>query len=66
MGTGELKQELREKIIGCQYHKMQGDIRQLLDVYDRCLEDWGNSDELAEAAFLRGRQHFVWGATTTP
>lgn len=61
MGTGELKQELREKIIGCQYHKMQGDIRQLLDVYDRCLEDWGNSDELAEAAFLRGEAAFRMG-----
>lgn len=71
MKMGERKREIREKIITYQYHMAQGDIWQLLDAYDLCLESAHTSDELAEAAYLRadaafhmGRYHDTVGALT--
>ena len=61
MGIGGLKGEIREKIITYQYQTDQEDIWELLDSYDRCLEDDHTSDELAEAAFLRGDAAFHMG-----
>lgn len=61
MGIGELKRDVREKIITYQYHMAQEDIWELLDVYDQYLESAHTSDELAEAAFLRGDAAFHMG-----
>lgn len=61
MGIGELKRDIREKIITYQYHMSQEDIWELLDTYDQYLESSHTSDELAEAAFLRGDIAFHMG-----
>lgn len=61
MGIGELKRDIREKIISYPYHVVTEDIWELLDVYDNCLESASTSDELAEAAFLRGDVAFHMG-----
>lgn len=61
MGIGERKREIRERIITYQYHVAQEDIWELLDTYDRYLEESHTSDELAEAAFLRGEAAFHMG-----
>lgn len=61
MGIGALKRDIREKIISYQYGKTQDDIWELLDTYDMYLESSYTSDELAEAAFLRGDAAFHMG-----
>lgn len=61
MGSGELKRGIREKIITYQYHMDGDDIWELLDTYDRYLEDEHTADELAEAAFMRGDVAFHTG-----
>lgn len=61
MGIGELKQDIREKIIAFQYHSSAEDIWELLDRYDNYLESSGTQNELAEAAFLRGDVAFHMG-----
>ena len=61
MGIGGLKRDIREKIITYQYQKGQEDIWELLDSYDRYLEGEHTTDELAEAAFLRGDAAFHMG-----
>lgn len=61
MGISELKRDIREKIITYQYNMDQEDIWELLDTYDRYLADAHTTDELAEAAFLRGDAAFHMG-----
>lgn len=61
MGIGALKRDLREKIIIYQYNMAREDIWELLDTYDMYLESAHTSDELAEAAFLRGDAAFHMG-----
>lgn len=61
MGIGEMKRDIREKIISYQYHIATEDIWELLDTYDNYLESASTSDELAEAAFLRGDAAFHMG-----
>lgn len=61
MGIGEIKQDIREKIIAFPYHTQTEDIWELLDRYDNYLESAGTQDELAEAAFLRGDAAFHMG-----
>lgn len=61
MGIEERKREIREKIVTHPYHMTPEDIWELLDTYDRCLEESHTSDELAEAAFLRGDAAFHMG-----
>ena len=61
MGIGELKRDIRERIITYQYQTEQEDIWELLDSYDRYLETDHTTDELAEAAFLRGDAAFHMG-----
>lgn len=61
MGIGELKQDIREKIIAFQYYASAEDIWELLERYDNYLESSGTQDELAEAAFLRGDVAFHMG-----
>ncbi len=61
MGIGEMKRDIREKIISYQYHTATEDIWELLDTYDNYLESASTSDELAEAAFLRGDAAFHMG-----
>ena len=61
MGIGELKRDVRDKIITYSYHAGNEDIWELLDVYDNYLESAGTPDELAEAAFLRGNVAFHMG-----
>lgn len=61
MGIGELKRDIRDKIISYRYHITSEDIWELLDTYDSYLENSGTSDELAEAAFLRGDAAFHMG-----
>lgn len=61
MGISALKKDLREKIISYQYNIAQDDIWELLDTYDMYLESAHTSDELAEAAFLRGDASFHMG-----
>lgn len=61
MGITALKRELREKIINYQYNLAGEDIWELLDTYDMYLEESHTSDELAEAAFLRGEAAFHMG-----
>lgn len=60
MGINSLKKDLREKII--QYPNISGeDIWEMLDTYDKYLLEAHTSDELAEAAFLRGQISFHLG-----
>ena len=54
MGIGEVKRDIREKIISCQYNNSKEDVWGLLETYDRCLAVQATQDELAEEAFLRG------------
>lgn len=61
MGTTGLKKDLREKIINYRYGTANDSIMEMLDTYDGCLEVSGTSDELAEAAFLRGDAAFHMG-----
>ncbi len=61
MGIGALKQELHEKIVTYRYNMAGEDIWEMLDTYDRYLENSHTSDELAEAAFLRGEAAFRMG-----
>lgn len=61
MGIGERKRDIREKIITYSNHMASQDIWELLDTYDRYLEHSHTSDELAEAAFLRGEAAFHAG-----
>lgn len=61
MGTTGLKKDLREKIINYRYDMAKESIMEMLDTYDRYLEVSGTSDELAEAAFLRGDAAFHMG-----
>lgn len=61
MGIATLKRDLREKIIKYQYNLSGEDIWELLDLYDMYLEESHTSNELAEAAFLRGEAAFHMG-----
>lgn len=61
MGIGEVKRDIREKIISCQYNNSREDVWALLENYDRCLAVQATPDELAEAAFLRGDISFHKG-----
>lgn len=61
MGIGEVKRDIREKIISCQYNNSKEDVWGLLENYDRCLAVQATQDELAEAAFLRGDISFHKG-----
>lgn len=61
MGIGELKRDIRERIVTYQYRMENEDIWELLDTYDQYLADAHTSDELAEAAFLRGEVAFHMG-----
>ena len=54
MGIGEMKRDIREKIMSYQYSGGTEDVLELLDTYDRYLSMQGTADELAEAAFFRG------------
>lgn len=61
MQTGDVRQEIREKIMTYEYDRAGSDIWKLLDSYDECLRETGSADELAEAAFLRGEAAFRRG-----
>lgn len=61
MGIGELKQDVREKIVSRSYLDTGEDVWGLLDSYDRYLESSGDGNELSEAAYLRGEAAFHAG-----
>lgn len=61
MGITALKKDLREKIISYQYNSSKEDIWEMLDTYDMYLDTSHTSDELSEAAFLRGEAAFHTG-----
>lgn len=61
MGIATLKRDIREKIITYQYNLSGEGIWELLDTYDKYLEEMHTSSELAEAAFFRGEASFHTG-----
>lgn len=59
MGIGEMKRDIREKIMSYQYSGGTEEVLELLDTYDRYLSMQGTADELAEAAFFAEILRFI-------